>query len=383
MKFHIQFVITGLSTGGAQMMLHKLLSRIDRKKFFPEIISLTNIVDLVDKFQEIEVPVRILGMHQGVPDPRGIYQLARYFRRVRPHLVQTWMYHADLIGGLAAKLVGNIPVIWNIRHSNLEPHYNKKTTILTAKACAWLSRSLPTKIICCAEVAKQIHANIGYDSSRIVVIPNGFDFNAFEPCLKTRLEVRQELGIPQDSLIIGLVSRFHPQKDHKNFVRAAALLKDKIPNVYFVLCGDGITWNNNELVTWMETAGLRNSFFLLGRRTDIARITSSFDIAASSSCGEAFSNTIGEAMACGVPCAVTDVGDSALIVGNTGKVVPPRNPEALSQAWNELINLGNHGRLKLGYLARQRILQNFSLDSIVKQYEDLYLEILHQKYQSS
>ncbi len=365
------------------MMLHKLLSRIDRSIFIPEITSLTNFVPLAEKFREIEVPVQILGMSRGVPNPWWIFRLAKAFRSSRPHLVQTWMYHADLIGGLAAKLAGGIPVNWNIRHSNLEPHSSKKMTRLTAKTCAGFSSHLPVKIICCAETAKQVHINLGYDSSKMLVIPNGFDLDLFKPNPEAKQNVCQELGIPFDSIIIGLVSRFHPEKNHETFIQAAGLLKDEVPNVRFVLCGDGITNENKKLTDWIKAVGLCNSFHLLGRRTDIPRLVASFDIASSSSISEGFSNTIGEAMACGVPCAVTDVGDSALIVENTGKVVPYRDSEALSRAWSELIDLGRDGRQKLGNLARQRILQNFSLDSIVKQYEDLYLEILHQRYPSS
>ncbi len=377
MKLRIQFVITGLAAHGAEMMLYKLLSRINRDVFNPEVISLMDFGTLGEKFQEIDIPVKILGMRRGVPDPLRIYRLMKIIRQSNPHLVQTWMYHADLIGGLAAKSAGKIPVVWNIRNSNLEPGSSKKTTIITAKTCAWLSKYLPVKIVCCAETARKIHENIGYEPSKMKFIPNGFDLKLFKPDSRARMEVCQELNIPQDSIIIGMVARFDPQKDQKSFVQAAKALKATQPNVHFVLCGDEITHENKELSTWIDDAGLLNSFHLLGRRTDIPRLTASFDIASlSSAYGEAFSNSIGEAMACGAPCCVTAVGDAALIVGDTGRVVPVRSPEALSNAWRELIDMGRENRQQLGRLARQRVLQNFSLDPIVKQYEKLYWNLL-------
>jgi glycosyltransferase involved in cell wall biosynthesis len=289
------------------------------------------------------------------------------------------MYHADLLGVFAARLGGGIPVVWGIHHSNLDPEINKRTTIWTAKVCARLSHRLPVRIVCCSEASRRVHTALGYAGDKMVVIPNGFDLAAFKPDLRAKVGVREELGITQEALLIGLVGRFDPQKDHRNFVAAAARLRSDYPQVHFLLCGDGVNWNNGELAGWIEEAGLRQQFHLLGRREDMPRLTAALDIASSSSCGEGFSNVIGEAMACGVPCAVTDVGDSAFIVGETGLVVPPRNPEALAQAWKKLIQMGPEGRQKLGEAARKRILENFNLPDIVASYEALYKEVVRRK----
>jgi glycosyltransferase involved in cell wall biosynthesis len=291
------------------------------------------------------------------------------------------MYHADLLGGLAVRLVGSgIPVVWNIRHSNLDPKGNKRTTIWTAKVCARLSNRLPARIVCCSEASRQVHTALGYAPQKMVVIPNGFDLSAFKPDPAARESVRRELGIAADALLIGLVGRFDPQKDHGNFVAAAALLSAAYPEVHFLLCGDGVNWDNQKLAGWIEEAVLRQRFHLLGRREDMPRLTASLDIASSSSSyGEGFPNVIGEAMACGVPCAVTDVGDSAFIVGYTGLVVLPRDPEALAQAWKRLIDMGPEGRQRLGGAARKRILENFNLPDIIARYEALYREAARRK----
>ena len=375
--FKISFIITGLSTGGAEMMLFKLLSAINRKAFAPQVISLLDKGPMYDQFNEIDVPVETIGMSRGAPDPRGIFRLSRLLRRNPPHLVQTWMYHADLLGGLAAKLAGDMPIIWNIRHSNLDPQIDKRSTILSAKACAVLSRFIPEKIICCANASKNIHATMGYDHSKLLVIPNGFELNSFKPDPRARHDVRDELGLSESTKLIGLVSRFHPQKDHKTFIQAAARLKRTQPGVHFVLCGDGTARANQVLSKWVTESGHEDSFHLLGHREDMSRITAAFDIAtSSSSSGEAFSNTIGEAMSCAVPCVVTDVGDSAYIIGDTGKVVPPSDPAALSDAWRTLLALGDDGRSRLGQAARKRVSDCFSLGVVVKAYEDLYSSLL-------
>jgi glycosyltransferase involved in cell wall biosynthesis len=208
------------------------------------------------------------------------------------------------------------------------------------------------------------------------VIPNGFDLQAFKPDPAARQSVRAELEIPTDAPVIGLVGRFDPQKDHRNFVHAARELQRTWPDVHFVLCGDDITWENPKLRAWIEETGIRKQCRLIGRRHDMPRLTAAFDIAASSSSfGEGFPNVIGEAMACAVPCAVTDVGDSALIVGQTGRVVPAENPKELANAFQELVELGRDGRSRLGMAARCRVQEHFDLPDIVRQYQNLYQEL--------
>lgn len=369
-------IITGLNTGGAETMLYKLLSNIDRTKFEPKVLSLTDIGLIGKKIEKLGISVKALGMKRGVPDPRYVFRLAAILKKEKPDIVQTWMYHADLIGGVAAKLARNISIVWNIRHSNLDQEGNKKTTILTAKACAKLSKTIPKKIICCSEASFKVHSELGYKEDKMIVIPNGFDLDAFKPDAKARHSVRRELRIPDDVVIIGMVARFDPQKDHKNLIDAAGVLCRSNKNIHFILCGDRITNDNKQLAKWIQEHNLQVNFHLLGLRADIARITTVFDIASSSSSyGEGFPNVVGEAMSCEVPCVVTNVGDSAYIVGITGIVVPPKNPLAMAKAWEKLIKLPAEERKILGKLARKRIEDNFKINSIVNQYEALYSQL--------
>ena len=361
-------------------MLHRLLSRMDRSQHESVVVSLTELESVGKRIEALGIEVRALGMQPRAPSPKSVFQLTQLIRQERPEIVQTWMHHADLFGGLAAKFAGDFPVIWNIRQSDLDPRSSKRTTIWTAKACARLSRRLPTRIVCCSEASRITHSAIGYAADKMVVIPNGFDIDTFQPNREARRAVRRELGVPDDALLVGLVARFHPQKDHANFVRAAALLHERLPNVHFLLCGNQVSWENQELVAHVERAGIRDRCHLLGTRSDMPRIQASLDIATSSSSdGEGFSNITAEAMACGVPCVVTDVGDSALIVSDTGRVVPPRNSAALAEAWRDLIELGAAGRARLGAAAHDRIATHFPLPAIVARYEALYRDVARAK----
>lgn len=357
-------------------MLYRLLLHTDQTAFEPQVVSMTNIGPVGEKIRTLGIPVRALGMRRGVPNPLGLLRLARWLSSDPPHVVQTWMYQADLVGGMAAKLAGGMPVVWGVHSTELDPRSVKRLKIWTVRACAWTSRWLPTRIVCCAEASKKVHTELGYETEKIVVIPNGTDTTAFKPVPEARLWVRKELDLPEGTPLVGLVARFDTPKDHRNFIRAATILHARLPDVRFVLCGDGITWENSQLAGWIDTVGLRSYCYLLGRRQDVPRLTAALDVASSSSFyGEAWSLVVGEAMACGVPCVVTDVGDSALIVGDTGRVVPPKDPEALADAWHELLTMTPGERVRLGLAARRRIEEHFSLPEAAAQYEQLYKEL--------
>lgn len=370
-------VITCLDTGGGNVMLYRLLSHTDPAVLESEVISLTDIGPIGHRIRILGVPVRAIGMRRGSPNPWGVVKLARWLRQDAPDVVQTWGYHADLVGGLATRLAGRIPVVWGIHHTTFDPQGTKRMTVWTAKACGRLSRSLATRIVCCSQASGPVHAALGYDSDRMTVIHNGFDLSLFKPDLAARQAVREELGIPGNAPLIGLIARFDPQKDHRNFILAAGLLHVQMPECHFLLCGHGINWDNLELDRWIGAAGIGHRCHLLGERADVPRLTAALDIASTaSSFGEAFPLVIGEAMACGVPCVVTDVGDSALLVGDTGRVVPPRNPQALADGWMSLLcDIKPEERRRLGLAARQRIEERYSIERIAAQYCRLYRDL--------
>ncbi len=369
----VAHVITSLTIGGAEMMLLRLLSALQGREHQAHVICLRHGGIVADRIEALGVPVERLGARPGLPNPAVIVRIAHLLRRIQPDVVQTWMYHADLFGGLAAQAAGAPPVAWGLHHSTLSPAYNKRSTLLTARACARLSARLPAAIVCCAESTRRLHTAFGYDERRMVVIPNGFDLEEFRPDPEARISVREELGIPPESRLVGLIARFHPQKDHRTFIEAAARLCAWRDDVHILLAGGRLDWANAELVRWIDEAGIRDRCHLLGRRTDVSRIQASLDVAClSSQGGEALPLTIGEAMASGVPCVVTDVGDAALLVGDTGRVVPVRDPEALALACRSLLDLSLPEWAALGAAARSRVAEHYALPAIAQRYADLW-----------
>jgi glycosyltransferase involved in cell wall biosynthesis len=369
-------IITGLNTGGAEMMLLKLLSRINRAAFESSVVSLTDSGPIGRRIQELGVPVRVLGMSRGTPNPVRFLRLVAWLRQDHPCVVQTWMYHADLIGGLAATMAGGLPLAWGVQNSTLHPKHSKRTTRWTARTCARLSRWLPDRIVCCSEAVRQVHQELGYTADRMIVIPNGVDPSEFVADPIARASVRHELKLSDQTVLIGMVSRFDAQKDHRNFIEAARLLSIRQPETHFLLCGDGIDSRNEELVGWIAASGIQDRCHLVGRRADIPRINAALDIASlSSAYGEGLPVAIIEAMASRLPCVVTDVGGCGFLVADTGKVVPVKSPIALAQAWRELIEAGPDKRKHLGLAALHRIAQFCDLSDIVRQYENLYREL--------
>lgn len=375
-KLRIVHAITGLAAGGAEISLYRLLERIDPTRFESQVVSLTKDGPVGKKIRALGVPVSVLGMPRGVPDPVRWWRFSRWLRREAPHALQTWMYHADLIGGIAARLAGRIPVSWGLRQSNLVPGSSRRTTIWTAKACARLSRGLPTRIVCCSEATRAVHTELGYDATKLVVIDNGYDTQALQPDPAARASARAELGISEETPLVGLVARRDPQKNHAGFFDAARKLGARLPEAHFVLCGEGMEISSPTVARWVDTAGLGTRCHLLGRRDDIGRWNAALDVATCcSTYGEGFPNVVAEAMACGTPCVVTDVGDAARIVDTLGKVVPPGDAEALASAWYDLLTRPTEDRQELSRAVRQRIVENFSIESTVAKYEKLYTEI--------
>ena len=359
-------------------MLLRILKVLDRKKYQAGVISLTTAGRIGKEIVSLGIPVYTLGMHPERFRFKEFLKLVNLLRKIKPGLVQTILYHADLIGGIATRLL-RIPVIWNVHHSTLTPSTSKRTTRWVVKLCALLSRAIPEKIVFVSHISRNHHIKIGYFDKKTLVIPNGFNLKKFRPSNLEKREIRNELGIESDSKVVGFIGRYHPQKDVNNFIQASRIIANSKMKISFIMCGNGMTGENLKLIREIKKNHLENNFHLLGLREDIYRIYPSFDVLASSSSGEAFPMVIGEAMACGIPCVVTDVGDSAYIVGNTGEVVPPKDPRALAKAIFEILNLTLAEKHKLGIRVRKRIIENFDIKIITKLYEQLYESIRENK----
>lgn len=364
-------VITGLDTGGAEMMLLKLLSA-SGGHWQSIVVSLKDEGMIGPSIAKLGVPVECLHLRPYAPNPARFLSLLSLTRRFRPQVIQGWMPHGNLAASLtqfASRIAA--PVIWNVRMSLDVVDGEKLTTLGLIRLGAFLSRH-PSAIIYNSRSGAKQHENCGYRRAQSAVISNGFDCDVFRSDEDAHYRICKELGLKSNAILIGLVARFHPMKDHFGFLQAASLVSALHPESRFLLVGRGLTESDPALTKLISELNLTGRIRLLGERTDTPQLTAGLDIACSSSACEGFSNSIGEAMACGVPCVVTDVGDNAYLVGDTGVTVSRRNPEALAHAIGQLIDAGSAKRKELGMAARRRIESEFSLPAIVRRYEDLY-----------
>ena len=367
-------IITGTDVGGAETMLDNVLTRLS-PAFKPHVISMIPVGTIGYKLRALGIPVESLEMRAGMPNPVALIGLIRHLRRLKPDVVHTWMYHADLMGGVAARLAGVSALAWCIRHSNLAPANNKTQTLAVVRANAFLSHRVPDRILCCSEAARNDHVAFGYAPEKMVVVPNGFDITHFKPDPNARLSVRAELGLPFDTALVGLIGRWDPQKNHAGFFSAAAALHLRRPDVHFLLAGQGVDGSNQTIQRTLAANSLLSVTHLLGRRDDAPRLIAALDVLASSSHGEAFPNVLGEAMASGVPCAVTDVGDCSYIVGDTGRVVCSGDMNGLAHAIDSLLEMPVEASRTLRARARARVAEHFEIGKIVRQYEAFYEEL--------
>jgi len=371
----IAFVISNLGTGGAETMLFKLIERLDRTRFSPVVISLTTQGDFGPGLERIGVPVHAIGMvRAGVPGPFAFLRLARALAAAKPALVHTWMYHADLLGGLASRLAGVGPIVWGIRHADLSREHNKWSTLAVMRLCARLSSTLPARILSCSERARRTHVAANYTADKFTVIPNGFELDRFGPSPEARASVRQELGLDPAVPLVGHVGRLHPQKNHTGLIRALEAVHRERPDAHFLLAGTGVEPANRQFWQLVIDAGLAGRCHALGRRGDVPRLMASLDVLASSSHGEAFPNVLGEAMACEVPCVVTDVGDCQEVVGDTGRVVAAGDMQGLAAHILDVLRLPPDQRAALGRRARERVAVNYEIGDVVRRYEQFYRE---------
>ncbi|NMB53711.1 MAG: glycosyltransferase [Leptolinea sp.] len=369
----VTHIITGLDTGGAEIMLKKLLQAVDRDKYPSRVISLTTRGIIGEQIAALGVPVTAMGMRPGRISLADIGRLAGEIRDQKPDVVQTWMYHADLLGGLAARRVGVHWIAWNIRNSTLDWKKSKPSTLLTVSICSILSHFIPRKIVVCSQAAARVHQQVGYAGWKMRVIPNGFDLAVFKPDQETGIKQRALLGLNRDVPVVGLAARYDRQKDHETFFKSAAVVLQSLPDTHFLLCGEGITPKNPVIRGWAAGTGREEQFHLLGRWTDMPLFHAACDVEVSSSAyGESFSNVLGEAMACGIPCVSTRVGGAEEVLGETGQIVPPKNPEALGNAILTILKQPATKRQEMGMAGRERMLHNFDISLVAQEYSRVW-----------
>jgi|26BtaG_2_1085354.scaffolds.fasta_scaffold01170_5 glycosyltransferase involved in cell wall biosynthesis len=371
----IVHIIIGLNVGGAELMLKRLVLHSHQKEQFEHIvITLTDLGVNGPELQNRGITVHSLGMKSLTTVPLIFLKLQRLLKKIQPDVVQTWMYHSDLLGGLAAKSLGIKNIIWGIRNTelNTKKDFSRQAMV---KLCAKLSYTIPSQISCVANTAMDTHIKQGgYDASKMLVIPNGFDIDKFKPNDIQRLKLRDKLNIKSDELVIGNIGRFDPVKNHKNFIKACISLLQKGYNFKVLLAGRDVDLNNPEISKLFKNNKLSKCFLFLGEIDDTPSFYNTIDVFCLCSYTEGFPNVLGEAMATGKVCLATDAGDAWVVIADKGfridstsfadiAIALERN--ILNKALSDLNNIGNAARLS--------IVNSYSINKIVSQFEDLYI----------
>jgi glycosyltransferase involved in cell wall biosynthesis len=363
---NIVHIITGLNQGGAESVLYKICKETT-EKFSHSVVSLTDKGFFSKQFDSLDIPVYAINFRNFFLLPVSVIRLYKLIKKQQPDIVQTWMYHADFFGGVAAKMAGVSSIIWNIRG----PLNAKKTnfeTHLLARLCAFISRWVPNKIVSCSEYAAKVHIGIGYMANKLMIIPNGYkipDVNDFDIHPLSRQT--------QKLVVIGMIARFDPYKDHESLLMALKFVKQGGINFRCLLAGSEIEKNNSDLMNLIRSANLENNIELLGLQKNVNEVIEKLDIHILSSIDEAFPNVVAESMAMGVPNVSTNVGDAALIVGGLGWIVEPGKPKDLANAILEAIKEKEKSEWVVRKKkCRQRIVEHFSMEKMCNLYSNLW-----------
>ena len=367
-------VISGLGIGGAEHTLYKLCKYDINNKHI--VISLGGSEKYFYLLKKLGTPVYIINLK--FYSINKFFLLIKILRYLKPDIVQTWLVHADLIGGIAARLSGTKNIIWNVRHSDLEIKKTKLSTTLFITAASKIFYLLiPKFIIVVLKKAKKIYKIKNFHKSKLKYIPNGYDLSILRPSKFQRIIFRKKIKIKKSTMLIGNVSRYDPKKNHLILLNALSLLQSNNVNFFCVLIGSKITQNNIELINVIKKLKLSKYVKLLGETDNIVEAMNGLDIyVQSSTYGEGFPNVVAEAMSCRVPCIVTDVGDSAFIVGKTGWIVPPNNVNKLANAILKAFYEKNSKKWSIRCdKARLRIKKNFHITKMIKSYNEVWSKI--------
>lgn len=374
MQKKIAHVIIGLNVGGAELMLQRLILNSSKKEQFEHyVISLTDLGIIGPKLQEQGIEVYSLGITSLRSLPSTVLKLRRLIKKIDPDVVQTWMYHADLLGGLAAKSLGVKKIIWGIRNTELNTSSSVSRQAIV-KLCSKLSYYIPNDIVCVANTSMRTHVKQGgYDPSKMIVVPNGFDTIRFKPDEPQRNTLRDKLNINPDELVIGNIGRFDPVKNHASFIKACIKLLEDGFKFKVLLAGRDVDLKNPTISKLFKGTSLQEYFIFLGEITDTPSFYNAIDIFCLCSTTEGFPNVLGEAMACAKVCLTTDAGDAWLILADNGfRINSTRSSDIATALESKVLNNTINYLNDIGNSARKSIIENYAIDTIISKFEDLY-----------
>jgi glycosyltransferase involved in cell wall biosynthesis len=361
-------IIDGLEQGGAETALFKLLSKYNLQQYQVMVICLLGEGFYSPKIKALGVEV--VHLHLNKKNLlKKIWVLYHLVKTFDPDIVQTWLYHANLLGGVAAQVAGVKKIIWGIRTDGQALSWRIRWIL---KLGAYCSRWIPTFIVFCSKRGLDFHVGKGYAQNKTIYIPNGFDINFFMPATQDeKYRLKEKFGIAQDVFVFGMVARFHYRKDFPNLLRAFALMLQENPKLFLIICGKGLNEKNAAIVNLIQELALKAKVLMIDGVERPQEIYHLLDCCILSSRTEGFPNVIGEAMSCGVPCVATDVGDAADLIGDTGITVPKEDALMLAQAGLTMVKFYDSDRIEWAGRARSRIIDRFSLEKMVKEFNAL------------
>lgn len=366
-------IISSLGDGGAENTLYKIC-KYDKKNIHI-VISLKGPGKYFSLLKKLKINVYCLNLN--FYSIYKFFYLLKFLQQLKPDLVQTWLVHADFLGGIAAKLIGIKKIIWNIRYSDFKIGRAKTLTIFLVKLLSVLSFSIPKLIIIVSKNARKIYAQKGYDFKKLKFIPNGYDLSILKPDKIKKKIFNKKIKLVKKLPVLGNVARYDPKKDHSNLLRALSIIQSKKISFVCYLFGSNINRNNVKLVAEIKRLRLTKYIKLLNQSDNISEVMNGIDIYIQSSrYGEGFPNVVAESMACGTPAIVTDVGDASFIVGDTGWIVKPNNPIDLAKAIEEAISELSTKKWKIrSNRSRLRIKKNFEINKMLKSYNKSWHEV--------
>jgi len=364
----ICFLIRQLNDGGAQRQLVKLAAGLVMKGHQVFVITFYPGGRFSEQISGIPGITHISLNKQGRFDLFGfLLRLHRTLKTIKPDILHGYLNTSNALSAIIKPFFPKTRIIWGVRSGYMDlDRYN-----YLEKWLFGIERILSHRaelVITNSDAGRDFAIMRGFPKERLMVINNGIDTNEFRPSPDEGLKMRKEWGFTSDQMVIGIVGRIDPMKDHETFIKAAQIASRHNSSMRFVCVGGGQDDYVKKMRELAENLGVSSKLLWVDPTTDMRAVYNALDILTSSSYGESFSNVIGEAMSCGIPCVVTDVGDSAKIVSDTGLSVPARNPEALAHGWLEL---SQTNRTELGLNARSRIIENFSLNKMVEQTEEV------------
>ena len=372
----VAHILNCAAVGGTEMMLYKLIKNSPQVEHC--VFTLLESGRVGDMIEQLGVPVRPMHvLKRGIPRFGALKGLTTSLRDWRPDVIQTWAYHADLAGLYGAWKLG-VPIVWSIRHGTLDKRIDSKKSLLSAKICAWFSR-VPHKIVFNSRAARLVNARFGYDTSRMLHIPNGFELDVFKPSSERRTKLREQLRLNPTDRLVGMCGRFHPHKGQQDFVSAMKRVADSCPNTHFAMVGRDVDKNNEQLTSLVGATGVPGRFHLLGQYQHTNEFYPALDVFVLPSITEAMPNVVGEAMACGVPCVVTDVGDAGHLVGGSGEVVAVGDTDDIAKATARFLSMPADALEEKGRVARTRIASEFEISDIANRFVTVWNDAMQCK----